>query len=100
MSRYMNTAIIRDSITEKRRLSTIIIPTPTLQSNDLYIQVIAAERLDKLAYMFYEDESLWWIIASANGLGKGTLFVPPGINLRIPDKSNIQRYINETNASR
>lgn len=100
MSRYLIANIQRDVNTEKRKLSTVIIPTPNRQSSDIYIQTLGAERLDKLALIFYEDATLWWIIAAANGLGKGTLLVPGGLNLRIPDKLNIQNYINITNSSR
>ena len=34
---------------------------------------------------------MWWILAEANELGKGTFAVPPGIQLRIPaiDESDI-----------
>jgi hypothetical protein len=100
MSRYRSALIQKDVNTEKRKLTTVIISTPPIQSTDIYIQIINTERLDKLALLFYEDASLWWIIAVANGLGKGTLLVQPGLNLRIPDKTNIQDIINSTNLSR
>jgi nucleoid-associated protein YgaU len=61
---------------------------------------MGVERLDKLALTFYEDATLWWIIAAANGLGKGTLLIPGGVKLRIPDRINIQDYVNTINASR
>ena len=41
------------------------------------------ERLDSLAGLFYGDASLWWIIASASGIGWG-MQVPPGTLLFIP----------------
>lgn len=100
MSRYLIANVQRDVNTEKRKLSTVIIPTPTTKASDIYIQIYGADRLDKLALTFYEDASLWWMIAAANGLGKGTLLVPSGVILRIPDKLNIQDYINITNLSR
>ena len=58
------------------------------------------ERLDLLAYRFYGDASKWWIIASANGLGKGTLFVPENTTVRIPIDERIQDNIEQTNNSR
>lgn len=100
MSRYITAQIVRDAITEKRKLSTVIIAPIPISESDVYIQILGTERLDKLALLFYEDASLWWTIAAANGLGKGTLLVPSGINLRIPNITNIQSYINETNSSR
>jgi len=40
--------------------------------------------LDNLANKYYEDSSLWWIIARANNIGKGDLTVPLGKQIRIP----------------
>jgi hypothetical protein len=100
MSRYITAQIQRDVVTEKRKLSTVIIAPQPVTTSDVYIQILGAERLDKLALLFYENASLWWVIAAANGLGKGTLLVPGGINLRIPSITNTQSYINEINASR
>jgi len=100
MSRYITAQIERDVVTEKRKLSTVIIAPIPVTPNDVYIQILGAERLDKLALLFYENASLWWVIAAANGLGKGTLLVPGGVSLRIPDVINVQSYINEINTSR
>lgn len=41
------------------------------------------ERLDQLAGTFYGDGRLWWIIASASGIG-WVPQVPPGTILRVP----------------
>lgn len=40
------------------------------------------------------------IIAVANGLGKGTLFTPENIILRIPINENQQDYIAQINSER
>lgn len=100
MSRYLTALTERDKVTEKRKLSTVIIPTAPIQTDDVYIQTVGTERLDKLSLLFYQDAAFWWVIAAANGLGKGTLLVPSGINIRIPSFTNMQSYINETNSSR
>ena len=42
------------------------------------------DRLDTLAFKYYQDSSLWWIIARANNIGKGDLTVPIGKQIRIP----------------
>ena len=83
MSRYSTTGIIQD-LNEKRRKSTTIISTIPISVTDIYIQTTSVERLDKLANKFYDDSTLWWIIASANALGKGTIVVPQDTILRIP----------------
>lgn len=42
------------------------------------------ERIDQLAGFYYQDSSLWWVIAAASGIGY-VLQVPPGTVLRIPN---------------
>jgi hypothetical protein len=52
-----------------------------------------AINLDQLAKQFYDDEYFWWAIGLANGIGKGTLFVPINTRLRIPPKNIIEELI-------
>ena len=40
--------------------------------------------METLAATHYRDTSLWWIIAAANDLGKGTMKLTPGEQIRIP----------------
>ena len=42
------------------------------------------DRLDLLANSYYEDPTLWWVIAQANHLGKGTLSISEPQRIRIP----------------
>jgi hypothetical protein len=98
-NRYTNSSTIKDS-NGKRRKGTVIIPVPAPSSNDVYIQVTSAERLDLLAHKFYNDANLWYIIAAANGLGKGSLMVPINSRLRIPDSTTIQQQIETLKTSR
>jgi hypothetical protein len=99
MSRYATARVLKDQ-NGKRRLSSIIIPSITRTTDDLFIQITSPDRLDKLAKIFYNDEKLWYVIAAANGLGKGTLMVPSEIILRIPNAGNIQTTINNLNIER
>ena len=99
MSRYSTSKQIKDK-NGSRRVDTTIVPPVPKSNLDTYIQVTSPERLDKLAYEFYNDASQWWIIAAANGLGKGTLTVPEGIRIRIPSKIAIQDLISNTNKQR
>lgn len=70
---------------------------PVIQPSDTDIQVISNQEdyLDALAYKYYGDPTLYWIIARANNLGKGRLSVPAGIVLRIP--TDVNGIINEFN---
>jgi len=99
MSRYATSRVITDS-SETRKLTSIIIPTPPQSADDLFIQITSPDRLDKLAVTFYGTPTLWYVIAAANGLGKGTIRVPKNTMLRIPSISDIQTLINNTNNSR
>ena len=99
MSRYTTTRQIKDAA-GKRKASTTILPVPAPSNRDIFIKITSPERLDLLAYRFYGDASKWWIIASANGLGKGTLFVPENTTVRIPIDERIQDNIEQTNNSR
>jgi len=99
MSRYNSTPEIRDTKNIKRR-GTTIFPVIPASSSDIYIETTSLERLDKLAHTFYDDESLWWIIAAANGLGKGSLVIPSNTKLRIPSKIGMQDILTQTNRFR
>jgi len=98
MGRYNTTNIIRNKF-DKQIASTTIISIP-FDSNDIYIRTTSLERLDKLAHTFYGDVSEWYKIATANGLGKGTLWVPAETVLRIPQVTNIDEYITKYNKNR
>jgi nucleoid-associated protein YgaU len=61
------------------------------------------DRLDLLAKEFYGDETLWFIIAKANGLGKGSLNVPAGQVIKIPiyqEYSGVSVLLNQVNRER
>jgi hypothetical protein len=100
MSRYSTSTIKRANSDSPRTIATTIIQATPFAQKDVYIQTTSIERLDKLANTFYQDATMWWAIAAANGLGKGTFIVPANTKLRIPDIDNIQRYINDINGSR
>jgi hypothetical protein len=97
MARYLNKTIQTSS--EKTRLQTTILPN-IVGANDTYIETITPERLDALANQFYGDTSLWWVIAAANGIGKGTIRVPIGMILRIPNVTDVMTYVTRKNAIR
>lgn len=99
MSRYQNIQIMRD-IAGKRKFSFIIHPPMPNDTRDVILQTTSLERLDKLALLFYNDVSKWWVIAAANGLGKGTLIVQPDTILRIPYDERIDDIVTLKNNSR
>lgn len=106
-SRYDRTFIVTGSkkietdgnIKMVRRVSTIFYPNfSNVENNQILSQ--EGDRLDILAKEYYGDETLWFVIAKANNLGKGSLDVPPGIILKIPfytENSGIYSFLDEYN---
>ena len=88
MSRYITTKPIQTNQDISRKSTTIYPNIPTDLQNDIYIRTTSADRLDKLALHFYNDASMWWIIATTNGLGKGTIIVPPNTKTLNPKQTS------------
>lgn len=59
---------------------------------DIYIESKIGDRLDLLAVKYFKDARLWYVIAIANNLGKGTFFIEPGTRLRIPNSNSISSF--------
>jgi len=83
MNRYENINIVKTE-KGKRYRSTVQYPIIQKKPNDIYIIGSQHDRIDNLAYKYYGDSRLWWIIARANNIGKGDLTVPIGTQIRIP----------------
>jgi hypothetical protein len=76
----------------------IYYPSIGLKEDDYYIITSYTDRLDLIAYDFWGDESLYWIIATINNLECDSLYPPIGIQLRIPkDINNIINIFNKEN---
>ena len=84
MRRYNNSPI-QTRYDGKRVYMTAIYPTFVPSSTDIQVISNEGDYLDTLAYKYYGDPTLWFIIANANpGLGKGRMSITPGLTLRIP----------------
>lgn len=86
-SRYQNneTKKLADGRTVYR---SKIYPDIPLRDDDIYVASETGDRLDTLAYEYYNDASLWWIIAAANNIHDAPFGLTDGTILRIP-----QNYI-------
>ena len=80
----------------QRVLVPTIYPTIPISDNDQFVYPQDGDRLDNLAYKYYNDASLWWVIAQANELGKGRTILNPNFQIRIP--GNITTIIANFNA--
>jgi hypothetical protein len=99
-NRYENIKQITtmDGITYR---SNTIYPEAPLSENDFYVITSAGDRYDTLAQQFYNDYSLWWIIAAANNSQQASLNVEPGVQIRIPaNPSQIVSQFNQVNKTR
>jgi phage tail protein X len=89
MSRYDNftfTQTPKLDIENKRRYyDSLIDPVIEKSIDDIYVVTSVGERLDLLAWKYYQDPELWWIISAANPeLRKDSLYLEPGIQVRVP----------------
>jgi hypothetical protein len=90
MNRYEDIPIIQTipsvqypKVTRYR--SSVKYPDVPFSENDIYIYTIRGDRLDNLAYQFYNDSSYWWIISIANpDIPNDSIYPPIGYQLRIP----------------
>lgn len=82
MSRYNNTEIKLNTKTNTYSNNTTIYGGIPETDSDIYVITQTGDRLDLLANQFYNDVTLWWYIAKANGLVD--LRLSAGISLRIP----------------
>ena len=84
MNRYISSKVIQLRNDNTSKHATSFVPVIERDDTDLFIRTRAGDRLDNLAHEFYQDVTMWWVLASANNLGKGTFAIPPGTRLRIP----------------
>jgi nucleoid-associated protein YgaU len=77
-------------------------PNIPLSENDVYVITTIGDRLDSLANSYYNDSTLWWVIAAANNNAtKGALYPTPGTQLRIPTNLNaVLSLFNQFNKAR
>ena len=83
MNRYGNTSDRKvEGVSIK---SSTVYNAPAESTEDIYLISTLGDRFDILAQEYYNDSSLWYVIASANpSLRRDTLLIEPGIQLRIP----------------
>lgn len=81
---YNTTPIKKRESDNSRVYGSWIPPKVAKSAEDTYIRSVVGDRLDVLAYEYYGDALKWKIIANANQLGKGTLAIPAGTQIRIP----------------
>jgi hypothetical protein len=98
MNRYSNSTILKTEFTNRPYYKGKFYPNIPLTENDVYVITTVGDRLDSLAFSYYGNANLWWIISIANNnITKGALYPEPGTQLRIPDPSNVNSSIESFN---
>jgi len=94
MNRYENT-IVKRRENGDRVYSYTLYPKIPIKNSDVFITPTYGDRLDVLANEYYNDTSLWWIIAQANGIKGFTSLYSKNFKgeLRIP--TQIQDILGE-----
>lgn len=87
MKRYESTPI-KTRWDGKRTYFTTQYPKIEPSDTDIIVISTEADYLDSLAYKYYGDPTLWWIIALVNNLGKARMSVPSGLQIRVPTSIN------------
>ena len=95
-SRYQNIPAIRLNLTGSTYYQTNVYPEVKPLNSYYYVITTVNDRLDLIAQDFYQDSSLWWVIASANALPGDSIYPPIGIQLRIP--SSLPTILNNYNS--
>lgn len=90
--RYQNINITKQNPLGERYYLNNVYPDIPLSPEDNYVIATLGDRMDLLALDFYGDVDFWWIIASANSLPGDSLYLEPGMQIRIP--VNVQAVLN------
>jgi len=70
---------------------TLVLPDQSPRSDDIIHVVSSADRIDLIAYRYYQDASLWWIIAWANDMEVLPTDLNANDEIRIPSKSYVEQ---------
>jgi len=92
MDRYKNLGIVKDTKGIRTYVSTFM-PEIPVTPNDVYVISDSDTRLESLAFEYYNDTTLWPIISRANLISNGSTIVPPGIQLRIPSITIVDKIL-------
>lgn len=91
-SRYKNTSVYYEDGYKYLGTRTLI-ALPKSEKDDYHI-LEEDQRIDQVAWKYYRDSRLWWIIAEVNSI-LNPLSIPKGKKLRIPSYSNVLRKVEE-----
>jgi len=100
MARYSTKNKIKVDKQGRKSFKSKMLPTIEVDDRDIFVYRIDGIGLSALAKQYYNDETLWWVIAKANGVGKRGFGIDKKLNVvRIPHKSRLSSIISKAGAS-
>ena len=88
--RYQNQPIDKTE-SGRRYYPTTIYSQIDPKSDDIYLVTVKGDRMDNIAFQYYGDSTLWWVIAASNDIPQDSIFMPVGSQIRVP--ANISTYL-------
>lgn len=82
--KYTTQLKIEKTDTGKPYYTTVLPNFISLDTFEFSIVTRGIQRFDNLAQQYYKDSSKWWIIAKANNMVDGSIFIKPGTRIKIP----------------
>ena len=94
-----DTAKVKKDKNGTRYYKPTVVPNVPIKDSDIFVYPIYGDRFDTIAQRYYNDSSLWWIIAKANELSKGQISADPLKKIRIPTEiDDILESVQKTNS--
>jgi len=98
-NRYAEARIKENKRNKVKYYKPTLYPDIPEKDSDVIHNVRAGERLDLLAYRYYKDVGLWWVISRANRLDPSNIGLEASSTLRIPiDIADVVRAFRAINA--
>lgn len=90
-SRYENAIVVRTTDFRGNSFPTIYADVADEEQffQFDYVVIREGDRLDHLAFRYYNDSELWWVIARANPDIYYPENIPPGTTIRVPHADSI-----------
>lgn len=85
-SRYRTAIIQTVTAPDGTTRQEMRIPFPRSQQiNYTYYRVLGGDRVDTIAYKFFKNATMWWMIANSNPEIIDWVELPPGTIIRVPN---------------
>ena len=96
MGRYKTGSTIKVDREGKKSFVSKILPRIEVDDSDIFIYRVDGVGLSALAKQYYDDETLWWVIAKANNTGQRGFGIDKSLDVvRIPNPSRLDEIIQD-----